>query len=378
MTSNAYLEWPMWNYFTLNQYNTQIITDPVRLYKFLGSYNVSKGVSVDKAEKKIDASLADDIENVVKNTMFYVFMDDKILRGSDINKNIHMVLLVGQYDIPDHIPDDDYVILKGIGKKDPKGRIVGGTIAPFIGTKKYMSLIREQTLSETKGEKYSIKANLSKDDQDHINTLLLDPKYEDLISVRIIDSYKKSQKVTKDLSKAIKNIRAKIEGVVPEGKAVNVETGVVIGLRSCTKYTVQEYHVSPKQGGVSKVIKFAFRNSMDESLRKELVEMLESNFNATIAKTTEVIPEKRESAFLGQVKMTGDAYMTYLRGTESMKVYLAKINEMSNAIPKVDTSQILTTEPPKVEEEQEEEDIEEESEGEEEEEEYEDVDLDNE
>ena len=36
MTSNIYLEWPMWNYFTLNQYNTQIITDPVRLYKFPG------------------------------------------------------------------------------------------------------------------------------------------------------------------------------------------------------------------------------------------------------------------------------------------------------------------------------------------------------
>ena len=306
-------------------------------------------------------------------------MDDKILRGIDIDRNIHIVLLVPNWSIPDHVPDEDYVIFKGVGTKDDKDRVVGGTIAPFIGTKKYMALIRDQVLSESKGEKYSIKANLSKYDQDHINTLLRDPKYDDILSGRIIESYKKSNKVTKDLSKAIKNIRVKIDGIIPEGKAVNVETGVSVGLRSCSKnYTIQEYLVSHKQGGTSKVIKFAFRNNMDESQRKELVEMLETNFNDTIAKKTEVIPEKRESAFLGQVKMTDNAYMTYLRGTESMKVYLAKINEISSAVPKVDTSQILTTEPPKVEEQQEDEDIEEESDEEEEEEEYEDVnDLDN-
>jgi hypothetical protein len=308
MNISPFNEWPLWHFFSLHMQNSGIVNDAFRTTSLtipisLLSLDVKAGLSsaVDPySNVTITQEAARNIINIVNNSFFYDFMNDRIIRVDALDRSkvfISNANIVVNEQALSSIPQGSLLITKGIAKTSPTGGISGGELVPLLGTPTYMreavmSLSNAQAI--TRGEttsRYDFLSTLPQQERDRLQSLFRRPIYENTAIQLVLTSYRKQASIPLDLEKKVARLSNSLKKVIPDDKAINVATGTSVKLKAC--YNIEEYQVIPPGSNEYRTVKFAFPNKMRDEDRQMYIQLLTDRFKATKAKAKN-LPLNRE------------------------------------------------------------------------------------
>lgn len=282
MSTNSYLEWPLWHYFTLHMQNLRPMTDSVR------------ATSLGREHKSLLnlASSQDDMHRAVYESImkskFYDFINDEIVDGDKLSVDTVVMMASASTSITLSDPTT-MVILKGTSSTISGGRIVKGEFMPTIGTLANQRIIQEALAAAIKistGElisKVNVLERISEEDRQHVTAKLQGITYENPTVQSILRSYRMVSTGISDTEKSLTKIRNALTKVIGPDQAINVSTGQSVGATG-GKYNVVEYTVripgATPESGMEKTVKFAFRLAMKEDERRTYERLLVERFQA--------------------------------------------------------------------------------------------------
>lgn len=354
MTSNPFSEYPFWHYYTLHMQNSIYIDDqfrgidlgplPIPLVSLLNGDTTSLKVSFDQEDRE-------KLLSVIKNSMFYDFVNDRIVRGSDLDQT-KVYLITSKSFNPNTIktlPSDAILILKGI--RNPETR-VGGEIVPMIASPNNMLILfyaLSNALDIAKGKTgsdgkpptpYNTLANLNQSDRDRLLRLLKRDVYQNPTIESILQSYKKqSTSSSYDIERVVPKIRNQLNKIIPEEKAINVASGSLVNA-TAPCYNVYEKQVTNTTTNEQRIVKFAFRVNMNDEIRQAYNRLLIERFKAQDVQSTQVSSEQRRAIALNPVRASYKDYENLFKSNEGFQSYIRKINEATSS-QMIDVSQSL-------------------------------------
>lgn len=328
MSLNPFNQWPLWHIFTLHVQNVKMITDEIRL-----SNPGSTPLSFLNAD--------DDVKQAILGSLFYDYMNDNIISGSSLDTSKIVILTSDNFGSQYRtVPASSLVIIKGIASGNT--RVIGGEFVPMIGSPSKMALAWNLIISAQKGKPANVMTYLSEQEKIRINALLERPLYSNAAITFIMNSYKKQTYSSTDIESKIVKIRNKLMGPIPENKAINVTSGVLVeGTSGC--YNYMELQVSIPSSNDTRVVRFAFRTQLKEDVRQMYVRMLFERFNAKEVEATAVSSEARRVISLTPIIATYKDFTTVFKTNDEFQTYIRNIDQQSR-IQTIDTSQVTQVE----------------------------------
>lgn len=365
MTTNPYLAWPLWHYFTMNSQNIdaigsdltsiRAITSPILLSKTDNTTTVERIPSI-VYTGDISASLAGGESLVARSNdiVLYDFMNDKTLRLSNLDSDVYLMINNTFQKNISKIPPTAYVILKGGKTASTPG---GGDFIPFIGTPSMMNLLIQLIAStDTQGdEAYDIMSKLPEGEADRISTLLNRPIYSTASISRILKSYKSCSTTKNKRVNLVSDIRKKIDliasGKVQPGKSINIVAGQFANSKN--DKTIMEFKVKQTPDAQPVNVKFSFPQNISSSDRENYIDLLRKNFFAEQVHTPS-IDERRATEF-NPIRIETNSISSIFGEPEKFSKYIEKVNALERN-KTLDTSATLSSLPSRSYQEEEEED----------------------
>ena len=366
MTTNPFSEWPFWHYYSLHVQNAPLIDEefrainpgarPILLSALTTTARNFNPNNVDPNMQTAERSSAR-LVNVIDNSTFYDFVNDRIVRGSDLDPNRVWVVTTGnrQAGIPSSftpqtigtIPRDAIVIVKGIGSGSRGGELLPLVASPTNMTHIFQALGPAQSIA--KGEittregrpvvRYDVMGALSEPERENLGRLLRGPTYTNPTIEIILQSFRRQSAAPSDLERNATRIRNQLTKIIPEEKAINVASGALVNA-TAPCYNVIELQVVPPGTNEYRVVKFAFKTSIKDDDRQAYDALLRDRFRARAVQSAEVSVEQRRAISIQPIRASVTDYQNLFKSNEGFQSYIRRINEATSS-QVVDVSQVL-------------------------------------
>lgn len=349
MEISPFTQWPFWHYFTLHMQNVNHITREFRIAK--PSYVI--------LENELPV-----IKDVMKKCFVYDFMNDTIIAVSSMKLDLIMMMNIDRLTDPRVINASNtpgmMFIFKGIFNETKQ---IGGEILPLIGSYKDMGIMIQSLstimkYSSNDSPSYKLLYDmLGPQPKANVDALLKGPVYSNHI-INVILGMRKPKDIVlssqavvtgKDTSKVETRIDKLIGQPIPEGKAINVKSGMLV-MTTTKGYNISEYEVVSPSTGVKRTVKFAFPTNMSEADHSAYLYRLQTVFKAVPTSTSQSVEAAREATFLNPIILEQSSYTNIFGSDEGFVSYVKNVNEIGQvAIP--DTNRIVEGEVKEMEEE---------------------------
>lgn len=358
MTTNPFTEWPFWHYYSLHVQNASLIDeefrtiDPGNLPVSLQALNVrAEGNVPNGYDMRAFPSpqQAMRLLNVINNSVFYDFANDRIVRGSDLETGRVWIVTPMSFNRNTiaNIPRDAIIIVKGLARE---GR--GGEILPLVASPTNMVHIfnalgpaqaiarGETTTREGRPiQRFDVMGALTQVERENLQRLLERPLYRNPTIEVILQSFRRQSSAPSDLERNAIRIRNQLAKIIPEEKAINVTSGATVNA-TAPCYNVIELQVVPPGTNDYRVVKFAFKTNLRDDDRQAYENLLRERFRARPVQAAETSVEQRRAIALNPIRTSYRDYESLFRSNEGFQNYIRRINEATSS-QVVDISQVL-------------------------------------
>lgn len=361
MSTNPFSEWPFWHYYSLHIQNAPFIDEEIRninpgplpiAYSALNTR--AQGNVPDGYDMRTLPSIqnANTLINVINNSFFYDFINDRIVRGNDLDKSKVWIVTPTSFGprTISTIPSDATIIVKGIARE---GR--GGDIMPLVASPANMihifqalgpaqAIARGET-TDREGrpvQRYDILSALSAQERERLQGLLARPLYQNTTIATILQSFKRQTSASSDMERNAARIRNQLTKVIPEEKAINVTSGALVNA-TAPCYNVFEMQVVVPGTNDFRTVKFAFKTNMRDDERQAYDRLIRERFRAQEVQTAQVAIDQRRAISLQPIRASFRDYENLFRSNEGFQTYIQRINEATTT-QNIDSSQVLHSE----------------------------------
>lgn len=358
MSSNPFLQWPLWHYFTLHFQNLESLGADISLIRPILTPILLDDDKVSIVSGATDEDSMRGGETLVRrknDIVVYDFIEDKIRRLSSFHDPVYVYTIKAYKDLATKPSHNSLIMIKG-GKSNANPK--GGDLLPFIGRPNDMVIMPDLITAAITGQPYDLWSKFDNMKRAEIEALLSRSIYSTPSIKAILTSYKTCNVSKTEDTNLINNIAKRItmyiNGKTSSGKAINLETGSF----SNTKHDklILEFKVRLVRESQPVNVKFSLPQDIPSTRKEFYIDLLKKNFFAEQIHTPAI--EERRATEFNPVTIESSTISSIFGEPEKFSKYIAKVNAIEK-VQSLNPTVTLSSLPAKEEEEEEEETFEE-------------------